>query len=84
MKALALALLLTQAPPADAPVKPLGCEEVLLITGKALVAEQAKSADLAKSLKDAPVVTAPVVVVGAVALLVGVGAGVAIGFAVKR
>jgi len=84
VKALALALLLTQAPPADAPVAPLSCPEVLLITGKALVAEQARSADLAKSLKDAPVVTAPVVVIGAVALLVGVGAGVAIGFAVKR
>lgn len=84
MKALALALLLTQAPPADAPVRPLGCEEVLLITGKALVAEQDKSADLAKSLKDAPLVTVPVVVVGAVALVVGVGLGVAVGFAVKK
>lgn len=84
MKALALALLLTQAPPADAPVKPLPCEEVLLITGHALHAEQKKSADLEASLKDAPVVTAPVVVVGAVALLVGVGAGVALGFALKR
>jgi hypothetical protein len=62
----------------------LPCEEVLLITGKALVAEQAKSADLAKSLKDAPVVTAPTVIVGAVALLVGVAGGIAIGFAVKR
>lgn len=84
MKAVALALLLAQAPPADAPVKPLPCEEVLLITGKALVAEQAKSADLAKSLKDAPLVTVPVVVVGAVALVVGVAAGVAVGFAVKK
>ena len=84
MKAIALALLLTQAPPADATVKPLPCEEVLLITGHALHAEQMKSADLEKSLKDAPVVTAPVVVVGAVALLVGVGLGVGLGFALKK
>ena len=45
---------------------------MLLITGKTLVAEQAKSADLAKSLGRAGGDRA--VIVGAVALLVSVGA----------
>lgn len=83
MKALALALLLTQTPdkplPADAPT----CESKLEATGRALVGKDAQIAALEGSLNSG-VQFRTVVIASSVALVVGVGLGVAVGFAVKK
>lgn len=84
MKALALALLLTQAPPADAPVQ-VPCRDQLVMVATELHGERARSAALEQSLKDMPSTRTVVIVSGIVGLVIGAGLAVLVyGLASKR